>query len=285
MSPGRVWCLSLLLLVTKANENPLPQFGSDTYKPVFENAEFKIFSVKNREHLASFSEESNFAVLVLRGDSTTLNGGKCDFCFIGPTGTKNFLVFGTPGWVVPEAQRHSAANEPSVWITFKTDAEIVEPVINKNQPEQFKSSVREDLFAIAALADTAGSGIKPSKEEQSHASAALDDLTLKSKWFSLFKGPAGTPPPLIKVKVHTLKSGAEVKKWTVWYVIAGWEGDLDHTYKFDFVSSPTEQKIDPGRYKMWVSRGKNPKNKKGPTETVLVGDTPDLTKELQLETP
>jgi len=65
------------------------------------------------------------------------------------------------------------------------------------------------------------------------------------------------------------------------YVLDGWEGDRYHTYTFDNESSPTTQPIAPGRYKMWASRG----NKSGPTKAVMVGDTPSLTKELQLEIP
>ncbi len=283
MSYGRAGCLWVSLLLTIANENPLPQLRSDSYKPVFENADFKIFSVKSPDTLPSISGESNFGVLVLRGDSTTWErrGKKCLFCFTGPTGRRDLLVFGTPAGVVPLAKKHSGANEPSVWVAVRPDAEITEQLFKKNQPEEFTDSVREDLFSIGFLADKAGAGVRPSEKEQRHARAALNDLSFKSQWFPLFKGSAEYPRPLIKVKVHTVRSGVEINKWNVWYVLDGWEDDKDHTYAFDNQSSPTEQEIVPGRYKMWASRGK----KQGPTKTVPVGDTPSLTKELQLEIP
>ncbi len=258
MSYSRVGCLWLSLLLTITIASPSPQVRTASYKPLFENHDFKVFAVRNPESLPSISDESNFGVLVFRDNSTTWD---------------------TPG------EKHPWRNQPPVWIALRPDAEITEHLFKKNLPEDFKDSVRDDLFSIGFLADRAGSGVKPTEKEQARASAALNDLTFKSKWFSLFNGSAETPPPLIKVKVHTIKSGAEVQKWTVWYVLDGWEDDQDHTYTFDNQSSPTEQEIVPGKYKMWASRGKKPGKKKGPVKTVPVGDTPSLTKELQLETP
>ncbi len=287
MSYSRVGCLWLSLLLTITIASPSPQVRTASYKPLFENHDFKVFAVRNPESLPSISDESNFGVLVFRDNSTTWDtpGEKCPFCFTGPTGRRNLLVFGNPTGVVPLAEKHPWRNQPPVWIALRPDAEITEHLFKKNLPEDFKDSVRDDLFSIGFLADRAGSGVKPTEKEQARASAALNDLTFKSKWFSLFNGSAETPPPLIKVKVHTIKSGAEVQKWTVWYVLDGWEDDQDHTYTFDNQSSPTEQEIVPGKYKMWASRGKKPGKKKGPVKTVPVGDTPSLTKELQLETP
>lgn len=280
MPYGRVGCLIVCLILAAANSGGGAQVQTDNYKPLFENPDFRVFSVREPDELPSVSKDSNFGVLVFRDDPMWDGGRNCPFCFTGPTGSRNELVYGTPNGVVPVAEKHFDASRHPVWIAARSDAEITEQVFKKNLPEDFTHSVRSDLFAIGGLADRVRSGAKPSEKEQTRASAALRDLDTKSKWLSFYEG-SDTPPVFIKVKVHTVRAGVEISKWTVSYVLDGWEGDKDHTYTFDNESSPTEQPIVPGRYKMWASRGK----KQGPSKVVMVGDTPSLTKELQLEIP
>jgi hypothetical protein len=167
-----------------------------------------------------------------------------------------------------------------MWVVLKQDVEINEQIFNQGQPDEFKDSIRDDLIAVAALGDKLGDGREPSETEQRRAKAGIRDMNIKSKYFSLYKA-GEAPSPWIRVKVHTVKAGKEISKWTVWYVVDGWSGDKDHTISFDRESSPTEQKMLPGQYQMWVSR----RDKRGPPKIVLVGDIPSLTKELELEVP
>jgi len=283
MTNSRIGCLLLFLLLVATVAEPFPQARTDDYKPLFQNRDFKVYAVRNPDALPSISDWSNFGVLVLKGDSTSWTEKPCSLCFSGPTGARYSLAYGTPGGVVTFAEKHSGSQVPPIWIAVRPDAVITEQLFNKDLPEDFSDSVHADLFAIGSIADRAAVGAPPSEKEQARASAALRDLDRKAKWFSLFKDSEKAPPPFITVKVHTVsvKSGKEKMKWTVSYVLDGWEGDKDHTYTFDHKSSPTEQPIVPGSYRMWASRGA----KHGSTKTVAVGDTPTLTKELELEIP
>src|SRR5260370_42509885 len=153
MSYGRVGCLLVSLILITANSARSPQVRTNDHKPIFENRDFKVFPVKEPDELLSISDESNFGVLVFRGGATTWEAGrKCPFCFTGPTGSRNLLVYGTTGGVVPIAEKHFGANKRPVWVAVRPDAEITEKLFKENLPEDFRDSVRDDLFAIGYLA-------------------------------------------------------------------------------------------------------------------------------------
>lgn len=279
MRRSTVYCFWMLLFLMIADGAATPQSDSINYKPIFENGDFAIFRIENAEKLASVTRETKFGLLLLRASPNEWDMSSCSFCFAGPTGHWSRLVFGTAGYV---ADRYSEVNETPVWVGIKSNGNIDQALFDKDQPQEFKGSVRADLVSIGILANIVEFGGRPDERDLRRAAAGLDDLSIKSGFFALFeRGHA--PPPLITVTVHTVsvKSGKETSKWIVWYVTEGWEGDEDQTYRFDNESSPTQQVLPPGRYKMWASR----KGSQGAKQTVLVGDTKSLTKELQVEIP
>ena len=283
MTYGKGNCLVLSLLLAIATSGAPFQSRTVFQEPVFENGDFKIFSPGRIEELPSLSGESAFGVLVVSGNPATwASGKKCPYCFSGPTGRPSLLVFGTPLGVVSEAKKYSLPTDSPVWIEVRSNATITQELFKEDFPDAFQDSVREDLFAIGFLADATREGSKPSVKEQAHAAAGLNDLSFKGSFLSLYSKNSGEAPPvLIHVKVHTLRSGKEINRWTVYYVVQGWEDDQNHVYRFDRQSSPTEQDIPPGPYTMWASRNR----KDGPRARFVVGDTPKPMKEVDLEIP
>lgn len=194
---------------------------------------------------------------------------------------KNFMVYGTPDGVVSFAEQHPEVQGASaIWVATKPNAEISAQVFKNSLPEDFRDSVHQDLIAIGFLADRAGGNADPNAKEQARAKAALDDLTFKTQWIAA-NNLTATPTSLVKVTVHTKRSGVETKHWTVWFVRAGWEGEKNSTYAFEKESSPTVRDMVPGPYTMWASH----KNKRGERKQVLVGDDFKQTKDVDLEIP
>jgi hypothetical protein len=248
---------------------------------LFENADFKVFAVRDPEVLPLISEPARFGVFLLRDQYAPLLRGT-HLSFLGSSGQRSLLVYGTPAGVIPFIDKASflSAGADLVWVVPKFEAEITEPVFRKNLPDSFTSLVRDDVFSIGALADRAAVGKQPSEQELARARAAINDLSFKSRWFSFYSDPESAPQQ-VYVKVRTLKQGQEIQDWTVWCVPLGWEDDKAHAKEFDKHSSPTYKWMSPGEYKMWASRG----GKIGVVKQVAVGDSPGTTKELDLEVP
>lgn len=249
---------------------------------LFENPDFKVFSVQNPEVLPAISEPATFGVFRLRGRDAVFLRNTEGLSFTGASGQRSILVYGTPAGVLPfiDNARFLSAGGHMIWVVPKFAAEITEPVFRQGLPATFTKLVRDDLFAIGALADRVAGEQQPTEKELARARAAIDDLSFKSRWFS-FYGDSASAPQQIYVKVRTLKEGQEIKDWKVWYVPLGWEGDKDHTIEFDKHSSPTSQWMNPGAYKIWASRG----GKVGVVKQVAVGDTRGTNKEIDLEVP
>jgi hypothetical protein len=281
MRPSRVtYFLAGLLLM--GHQGLLAQDRSSSHL-LFENEDFKVYSVKNPEDLPSISQAATFGVMLVREryQQVLLDPSGMRF---GPSGRQSIINFGTPEGVVPllDKQRFLSARADVTWVVPKFKALITEPVFRKDLPAAFTESVRIDLFAIAFVADSAATGGQPTKKQLALSRAAFDDLIFKSRWFSFFNDSSSAPTNVC-VTARTLKEGQEIKYWTIWYVPLGWEGDKDHTLAFDKQSSPTipPQCIPPGNYKMWATQ----KNKESVRKVVPVGDNPSPTKEVDLEVP
>jgi hypothetical protein len=278
---GATHLLAVLLIAT--NPQGLVAQEQSRSRILFENADFKIYSVRDPEVLPLISKPANFGVLLLREEAAAFVHNDSFLYFSGSSGQRSLLGYGTPGGAASFIDKTGFRNAGTdlIWVVPKMDAEITEPVFKKDLPDSFTKSVREDLSSIGSLADRAAVGQQPYEKELARARAAINDLSFKSRWFSLHSGTSA-PPSLVCVTVRTVREGQELDHWTVWYVLLGWEGDKDHTTAFDKQSSPTNpQCIPPGNYKMWATQGK----KIGSAKQVPVGDNPDKNKELDLEVP
>jgi hypothetical protein len=115
---------------------------------LFENADFKIYSVTDPEVLPSISEPAAFGVLLLRDRDAAFLRNTSGLSFSGSSGQQSVLVYGTPAGVLPfiDKARFLKAGANLIWVVPKLNAEITEPVFRKNLPDSFTTSVRDDLF-------------------------------------------------------------------------------------------------------------------------------------------
>jgi hypothetical protein len=281
MKLTRATHLLAALLITMSHQGLMAQEQSRS-RVLFENADFKIYSVRDPQLLPSISEPATFGVFFLREEAATFVRNDSVLYFSGLSGRRSVMGYGTPVGAVSfiDKARFLNAGAELIWVVPTFAIEITEPVFRKDLPDAFTKSVLGDLLSIGSLADRAAAGQQPTEKELARARAAINDLSFKSRWF-LFYNNSSAAPSLVCVKVRTLREGQEKNHWTVKYVLLGWEGDKDHTFEFDKQSSPTIQCIPPGNYKMWPTQ----KNKVGVAKQVPVGDNPSKSKELDLEVP
>lgn len=272
-------CCTWVLLLVVASASIFGQKSDQSSQPILTTPKYNIYSLNDPTITPLAGSPGTFGVLLINAKPNDWDLQGCSACYQGSTGHKWLVSYGGSDTVVDFAREHEVEDKGSVWVATKPKTVIDLEIFKKGKPAEFEKSVNDDIQALAFAGDVAGTGQTPGEKQQKYAQAAVDDLSYKSRWYSMFKDSPVKPPPLIKVIVHTLKSGKEISKWTVSYVIAGWEGDQAHTRTFDNESSPTAQDIPPGRYVMWASQG----SKTGPPRTVYVGDTPSLTREIQLE--
>jgi hypothetical protein len=86
------------------------------------------------------------------------------------------------------------------------------------------------------------------------------------------------PGPFDDINVN-VRTG--VDSCHVWYVLAGWWDTESRFQRFDRLSTPTSQKMTPGNYRIWTSKG----DRKGEMLRVSLGSNGEFNREFDLGAP
>jgi ankyrin repeat protein len=111
-------------------------------------------------------------------------------------------------------------------------------------PEDYRMNLAASVRAVDGLAGTDAAATAATLV------AIAEDLEAKLEHCTRSGGALGGS---VTVRVRTIQSGSEIKRWQVFYLpkifetVAGADPDL-----FPQLSSPTEEALVPGRYLMWV---------------------------------
>jgi hypothetical protein len=119
-------------------------------------------------------------------------------------------------------------------------------------PQEYRNSLAVDFWMLREIAGRLGSsgglGLRP-RAADSTLSAVADDLEIKLETCrQAGKGLGGK----INIRVNTLQGGAPVKGLQVFFVSKIFESEAEKNAEpFPMFSSPTENKLAPGRYLFW----------------------------------
>lgn len=151
----------------------------------------------------------------------------------------------------------------------------------RSQAERFwkpSQPVSQSYLADMAATLWALHGARNSPEPAAVLDSAADDLTVRLQYCRTTNTGLGGK---VQLRVHTMKGGAEVKNWRVFYLPKIFE-DQSAGEPFPTYSSPTEFPLSPGRYLIWA---KNPATgAEGERSVVRLGGGRSL-EELQIPLP
>lgn len=164
-----------------------------------------------------------------------------------------------PGW---RAIMNAMGAELALWRSRPEPAPVQEAAAHasrvladlRSQAEHFwKPSQPVSPSYLADMAATlwALHGARNSPEPAAALESAAGDLTVRLQYCRATNTGLGGK---VQLRVHTMKGGAEVKNWRVFYLPKIFE-DQGAGEPFPTYSSPTEFPLSPGRYLIWA---KNP---------------------------